>query len=444
MAKKQIWIDNTRPPTNYIWAQTDGKGNITDVYEYNGTAWSKISISRSASVTDGDGTINAVTLNGDPIQIPYSVEAIPNTLVVRTPSGTIKAVTPSGNDAQEVVTVGMMSWDKDPSVVKFHRGLDATYQASSYKNGIYFATDTGCIYLDGIPYGKTDSKLDVSSITVNNSILSVHYSDGSIEQFAGKDLIEEATESSAGLMSSKAKIVVDKVSQAFDKGDTLLNSEQAKIISDVKSGVYSNIIEKISENDQVLSIKDKTLSADISLDYDESSKRIFLLGKNGSVLGSIDATKFIKDGMITSVHMEVNPDSHPAGTYLVFVWNTDAGKSDPMYVPISSLINIYRPGKGIKVEDNVISIKLADDYLKVTDDGISFVGEDKILAKIAIRDIDSTADSGISLVKDNGVIKTSVNKEELSRSIGVKLVDNSSALKMDETSCDMFVAWENF
>lgn len=111
-----------------------------------------------------------------------------------------------------------------------------------------------------------------------------------------------------------------------------------------------------------------------------------------------------------------------------------------MYVPVSSLINIYRPGKGIKVEDNVISIKLADDYLKVTDDGISFVGEDKILAKIAIRDVDSTADSGISLVKDNGIIKTSVNKEELSRSIGVKLVDNSSALKMDETSCDMFVA----
>ena len=113
MAKKQIWIDNTRPPTNYIWAKTDESGNIVGIYQYNGIAWVKIAAGRFASVTDGDGVINAVTLNGDPIQIAYSIDPRPNSIIVRTDTGTIKAVTPTGNDLQEVATVEMLSWNEE-------------------------------------------------------------------------------------------------------------------------------------------------------------------------------------------------------------------------------------------------------------------------------------------------------------------------------------------
>jgi len=112
MAKKSIWIDNTRPPINYIWAKTDSAGNIIGVYQWNGTTWIKI----ASTVVDpntpkGDGTIQAVTLEGESIDIAYSMSPNPGTIVIRTDKGTILSRTPDGNDPQELVTVEMLSWN---------------------------------------------------------------------------------------------------------------------------------------------------------------------------------------------------------------------------------------------------------------------------------------------------------------------------------------------
>lgn len=110
MAKKTIWIDNDRPPTNYIWAKTDDHGNILGVYQYNGVDWVKIASQVGPSV-EGDGTITAVTLEGETIQLNYSMSAISGTAVVRTDKGTILAKTPTGDDPQELITVEMLSWN---------------------------------------------------------------------------------------------------------------------------------------------------------------------------------------------------------------------------------------------------------------------------------------------------------------------------------------------
>lgn len=112
MAKKQVWIDNTRPPTNYIWVKTDSNGNVTGVFQYNGSAWVRIAVGRNTTTVEGDGIIEAITLNGDPIQIGYSIDPVANTIAVRTETGTLKASTPSGNDLQELVTVEMISWNE--------------------------------------------------------------------------------------------------------------------------------------------------------------------------------------------------------------------------------------------------------------------------------------------------------------------------------------------
>lgn len=109
MAKKSIWIDNTRPPTNYIWAKTDLSGNVVGVYEWDGSTW--IKIANSNVVTgNGDGTISAVTLNGEEVQMSYSMSPYPGNIVVRTDEGTILSNTPDGDNPQEVVTVEMLSW----------------------------------------------------------------------------------------------------------------------------------------------------------------------------------------------------------------------------------------------------------------------------------------------------------------------------------------------
>ncbi len=58
----------------------------------------------------------------------------------------------------------------------------------------------------------------------------------------------------------------------------------------------------------------------LSLRYDTDNKKIHLT-LNGKDASSIDATDFIKDGMLQSVTLEEKDEK----TYLVFVWNTDGG-----------------------------------------------------------------------------------------------------------------------
>lgn len=109
MAKKSVWIDNTVPPTNYIWAKTDEYGEIIGVYQYDGDEWNELPISGTTNI-EGDGTIGATTLEGEAINICYSIDPLSNNIVVRTNDGTIKANTPDGKDIHEVATVELISW----------------------------------------------------------------------------------------------------------------------------------------------------------------------------------------------------------------------------------------------------------------------------------------------------------------------------------------------
>ena len=69
-------------------------------------------------------------------------------------------------------------------------------------------------------------------------------------------------------------------------------------------------------------VAERKAEAVASVDYDESGKTIDFYNANNEKIDSIDATAFIKDGMIDSVTLETTGDT----TYLVIVWNTDAGK----------------------------------------------------------------------------------------------------------------------
>lgn len=113
MAKKSIWIDNTRPPTNYIWAKTDSSGKVIGVYQWNGSTWVKIASTTETVTPEGDGTITATTLEGDTIKLAYSMSAQPGTVAIRTDKGTLIGKTPDGEDPQELVTVEMLSWDEE-------------------------------------------------------------------------------------------------------------------------------------------------------------------------------------------------------------------------------------------------------------------------------------------------------------------------------------------
>lgn len=67
-----------------------------------------------------------------------------------------------------------------------------------------------------------------------------------------------------------------------------------------------------------------------SLAYDSKTKKIKLRNANGVTLSEIDATDFVKDGMVNNVAI--------VGDYLVITFNTDAGK-EAINIPMSSFFD---------------------------------------------------------------------------------------------------------
>ena len=127
----------------------------------------------------------------------------------------------------------------------------------------------------------------------------------------------------------------------------------------------------VAANDKILTLgADKLISAAVSMSYDEENKAIKLYGKDNTELGSVDATPFIKDGMLDDV--EYNPDNNT----LTFTWNTESGpKTDE--VVLSDIIEAYTAGAGLELAGNEFAVKIATDsegFLTADANGIKVSG----------------------------------------------------------------------
>ena len=122
----------------------------------------------------------------------------------------------------------------------------------------------------------------------------------------------------------------------------------------------------------------------LNLTYNTETKKINLEGFDSSVIASIDATAFIKDGMINTVELVTDPESHNPGTYLVITFNTDAGK-DAIYLDVTSLIDVYRGTNGVKVTGKDIHLIIdptSESYLSLSNSGIKIKGIDAKISKV--------------------------------------------------------------
>lgn len=82
--------------------------------------------------------------------------------------------------------------------------------------------------------------------------------------------------------------------------------------------------------------------------YDSDNKKIKLVEGGAEV--EIDATEFIKDGMIETVALSDD------GLNLVITWNTDAGKSETT-IPLTGLVDVYT---GVSSDRIVVSVSSDD------------------------------------------------------------------------------------
>ena len=124
------------------------------------------------------------------------------------------------------------------------------------------------------------------------------------------------------LTGSSTTVVVAKANSASTvplAGVT--NADDLKAIEALSGN--NGLLKKTAANTWTLDTNtySTTASAVTSGVYNSTNQKIELKNASGTVVSSIDATDFIKDGMISGVTLE----SKSGTTYLVINWNTDAG-----------------------------------------------------------------------------------------------------------------------
>ena len=135
-----------------------------------------------------------------------------------------------------------------------------------------------------------------------------------------------------------------------DKGNVKFTQDADGLSANVT--IPAATVTGVAANDKVLSLTDKLVSATIGLDYGDATtealankKAIKLIGKEGVVISEIDASEFIKDGMIQSVEFD-NQTKHVTITF-----NTDAGR-EAIDVDLSTLVDTYKAGTGLSLAND--------------------------------------------------------------------------------------------
>ena len=135
-------------------------------------------------------------------------------------------------------------------------------------------------------------------------------------------------------------------------------------------------VKGVATGDKVLGLSGTKLSSTLNLKYDSTAKKIQLLGIGDAKIAEIDATAFIKDGMVNKVEF------NPASKDLTITFNTDSGKQ-AITVNLSSLVDTYTAGNGITISGNVVSVKVdpssEGNFLSVGTAGVKISGVQKAI-----------------------------------------------------------------
>lgn len=135
-----------------------------------------------------------------------------------------------------------------------------------------------------------------------------------------------------------------------DKGNVKFTKDADGLSANVT--IPAATVTGVAAGDKVLSLTNKLVSATIGLDYGDATtealngkKAIKLLGKEGVVISEIDASAFIKDGMIQSVAFDTQTK------HVTITFNTAAGRQ-PIDVDLSTLVDTYKAGTGLSLAND--------------------------------------------------------------------------------------------
>lgn len=261
------------------------------------------------------------------------------------------------------------------------------------------AVDSKKIFIAKTPYGQyyvRVSKINNTTTYLINAIVSGKDNDTHILKFRATysgnnwDSISNLTKYSIATSDDLARKVT-RVVAAANKGIEIGGSEQTPTIGIKLDPTQGNVTLSLGANglkaEDTTALRDVTgqnfikksgtnVEGHLNLTYNTETKKINLEGFDSSIIASIDATAFIKDGMINTVELVTDPESHDPGTYLVITFNTDAGK-DAIYLDVTGLIDVYQGTNGVKVTGKDIHLIIdptSEPYLSLSDNGIKLEG----------------------------------------------------------------------
>lgn len=182
----------------------------------------------------------------------------------------------------------------------------------------------------------------------------------------------------------------------------------------------------VKADDPVLSLTEKKLSATLGLSYDSESKKIKLTGINKAEIASVDATDFIKDGMLKSASFTgAAGEGGQHKNCIKLVFNSD-GPADPIYIDVSSLVDTYtaKAGSGLTLNDHEFGI---DTSVIATTQSVTNVSS-------TVSNLSKTAVQSASAAAESNYVKATVSKNDTALTVGATATIQPMATASASTS----------
>lgn len=251
--------------------------------------------------------------------------------------------------------------------IKYFSGItDGTkiFEGSTTGSNLKF-TGTGAagvtVSADGVTVNVPDTTTAIADAkkagTDAQSNLDAYKNTNNAAVRAAQDAADAAQSTADGKVASVAAtantaIVVGGTATAPTVGLKIAATQGNVTLSQTADGLKAsvvlpeNTIKGVATDEKVIALgTDKMLTSTIGLTYDSTGKKIKLTGIGGVELASIDATAFVKDGMISKDNTKFDTTTK----VLTIGFNTDSGIS-AFDVDLSTLVDTY-DGSNLKLKE---------------------------------------------------------------------------------------------
>ena len=200
--------------------------------------------------------------------------------------------------------------------------------------------------------------------TVKSDIDSLQGQINAIHTHDNKEVLDGITAGKVQAWDSAEQNAKDYADEKFVTKDGFneFEAEYEEKLNNIEAGAQVNVIETVQLNGVNLAVTEKTvnvtaiegvgadekviilgddnkITTNLSITYDSGAKEIKLMSGETQIGAAIDATDFIKDGMVNSATLEERTEGEETKTYLVISFNADGG-DDTVEVDVTTLLNI--------------------------------------------------------------------------------------------------------